>query len=215
MRAEIGRQDRPRHVGEAAGKERRGQLDDVMLRLEPGDVMRVCSRPTSRKRTKACILCSSRRTALAIAVTSATSGSVATDMQIGMTAQPPQQPVQDRKALDIAMQDRRLRQFDEFCGNVEAGVRPCRFGRQRFGLRREQFRLVVLARARSHRPASRHSARAFRAAVRQPSKSVSLSSVMKCMILTLSTFVMAGLCPGHPRLCSKQGSRRCPAQGRA
>src|SRR6476619_1307433 len=38
----------------------------------------------------------------------------------------------------------------------------------------------------------------FRAAVRQPSKSVSLSRVMKCIFDThLSTPVMAGLCPGH------------------
>ena len=40
MRADIRRQDRPGHVGEAPGEERRGGLDDVMLRLEPGDETR-------------------------------------------------------------------------------------------------------------------------------------------------------------------------------
>ncbi len=34
--------------------------------------------------------------------------------QIVMAAQPPQQPVQDGKALGIAVQDRRLRELDEF-----------------------------------------------------------------------------------------------------
>ena len=41
MRADIRRQDRPWHVGEAAREERRGQFDDVVLRLEPGDEVRV------------------------------------------------------------------------------------------------------------------------------------------------------------------------------
>ena len=41
MRTDVRRQDRPGHVGEAAGEERRRQFDDVMFRLEPGDVMRL------------------------------------------------------------------------------------------------------------------------------------------------------------------------------
>ena len=40
MRADVGGQDRPRHVGETAREERRGQFDDVMFRLEPGDEVR-------------------------------------------------------------------------------------------------------------------------------------------------------------------------------
>src|SRR5882724_7537211 len=40
MGAEIGREDRPGHIGEAAREKRRGELDDVVFRLEPGDVMR-------------------------------------------------------------------------------------------------------------------------------------------------------------------------------
>ena len=40
MRADVGGEDRPRHVGETARKERRGHLHDVVLRLEPGEVMR-------------------------------------------------------------------------------------------------------------------------------------------------------------------------------
>jgi len=39
MRAEVGGQDRPGHVGETAREERRSQFDDVMLRLEPGNEM--------------------------------------------------------------------------------------------------------------------------------------------------------------------------------
>jgi len=68
MRTRVPRQDRPRHVGEAAREERRRRCHDVMRRLEPGDVMRFCSRPISRKRSEACILCWSRCTAFAIAM---------------------------------------------------------------------------------------------------------------------------------------------------
>ena len=68
--AALGRQDRPAHGGEAAREERRRRLDDVMLGLEPGDVQRARRRRPrrrgSRKRTKAFILCMSRRTACAI-----------------------------------------------------------------------------------------------------------------------------------------------------
>ncbi len=40
MRADVGRQDRPGHVGETAREERRRRFDDVMLGLEPGHEMR-------------------------------------------------------------------------------------------------------------------------------------------------------------------------------
>src|ERR1700721_16592 len=41
MRTEVRRQDRPWHVGETARKEWRCQFDDMMLRLEPGDIVGV------------------------------------------------------------------------------------------------------------------------------------------------------------------------------
>ena len=43
--------------------------------------------------------------------------------QFVIAPQPPQQTVQDCKTLDIAMQDRGLRQLDEFGRNVEGAVR--------------------------------------------------------------------------------------------
>ena len=68
VHAALGRQDRPAHLREAAHEERRGRLDDVVLRLEPGDVQRrrAGAVDRSRKRTKAVILCLSRRTAWAM-----------------------------------------------------------------------------------------------------------------------------------------------------
>jgi len=43
--------------------------------------------------------------------------------QLVIGPQPPQQAIQDCKALDVAMQDRGLRQFNESGGNVEGAVR--------------------------------------------------------------------------------------------
>ncbi len=106
MRADIGRQDRPGHVGEAAREERRGQFDDVMLRLEPGDEVRLLLAADFAEADKGCILCSSRRTAFAIAATSATSGSVAIVKQIVVAAQPPQQAIEQGEPLGVAVQDR-------------------------------------------------------------------------------------------------------------
>ena len=40
IRADIRRQDRPRHIRKTPREERRGRFDDVMLRLEPGNEMR-------------------------------------------------------------------------------------------------------------------------------------------------------------------------------
>ena len=114
MRAKVRRQDRPGHVGKTAGKERRGQLDDVMFGLEPGDVMRVLLAADLAEADKGLHL-------VLVAAHRARHRRDQRDIRIGrdrqqivMAAQPPQQPVQDRKALGIAVQDRRLRQFDEF-----------------------------------------------------------------------------------------------------
>ncbi len=70
-----------------------------------------------------------------MAVTCETSGSVATAKQIVMAAQPPQQPIQNGETFDVAMQDRGLRQFDEFGRDAEGGVwhvgqRRCDGGRE-------------------------------------------------------------------------------------
>ena len=79
--AALGRQDGPAHRREAAREEGRRRLDDVVLGLEPGDVQRraaLAVARSSRKRTKAFILCMSRRTACAICsacTRSASSGS--------------------------------------------------------------------------------------------------------------------------------------------
>ena len=51
--------------------------------------------------------------------------------QFVIAPQPPQQAIQNGKALGIAMQDRGLRQFDEFGRNVEGAVR--RLERRRSG----------------------------------------------------------------------------------
>ena len=114
MRADIGRQDRPGHVGEAAGEERRRQFDDVMLRLEPGDVMGFLFAADFAEADEGVHL-------VFVAAHGFRHRRDLRNIRIGrdreqivMAAQPPQQPVQDRKPFGIAMQDRRLRQFDEF-----------------------------------------------------------------------------------------------------
>src|SRR5260370_27559651 len=62
-----------------------------------------------------------------------------------MAPQPPQQAIKDRKAIGVAVQDGRLRQFDEFGRYVESALR----GFERRCCRRwlEQFGPVAL-----HRP---------------------------------------------------------------
>ena len=179
MRAEIGRQDRPGHVGEAAREERRGQLDDVMLRLEPGDVARIALAADFAEADEGVHL-----------VLVATHGlrhrrdprhvGIGRDVeQIVMAAQPPQQAIENGKAFGIAVQDRELRQLDEFGGYAE-GAGSCRAavfaalsggGSSRSGLLPRTVQVTSDGFITFSTSA--------RAALRQPSKSVSLSRVMR------------------------------------
>lgn len=131
MRAQIGCQDRPGHVGKALGEERRGELDDVMLRLEPGDVMR-------------CALASDLAEAhegmhlVLVAMDCSCHGGDLRDIRIGrdldeivIVLQSPEQAIEDRKALGIAMQDRGLGELDEFCRDVEGAVVHLKYRRRR------------------------------------------------------------------------------------
>ena len=184
MRAEVRRQDRPGHVGEAAGEERRGQLDDVMLRLEPGDVSAISARGRFRGSGQRRASCARR------------------DARPWPSRRPAPRPDRSRleagrdgcataTAGDRAGQSARgsrcriaiLRQFDEFCGYVEGAVR--RFERRR----------RVGSNSSGSSPCTRQVtsdgftsfSASVRAALRQPSKSVSLSRVMKCMLILSST----------------------------
>ena len=105
MRAEIGRQDRPGHVGKALGEERRGELDDVMLRLEPGDVMRGTLATDLAEAHEGVHL-------VLVAMDRSCHRRDLRDVRIGrdldeivIVLQPPEQAIEDRKTLGIAMQD--------------------------------------------------------------------------------------------------------------
>ncbi|MEY9646457.1 hypothetical protein ABIF07_002735 [Bradyrhizobium elkanii] len=126
MCADVGGQDRPRHVGEAAGEERRGELDDAMLRLEPGDVMR---RPLAADLAEAQM----RVHPVDIDIDRARHrvdlgdiGIIGRTEQIVMAAQPPQQAIEQGKAFVTAMQDRGLGELDEFGRHIEPRLRRIR-----------------------------------------------------------------------------------------
>ena len=106
MRAEVGRQDRPGHVGEAAGEERRGQFDDMMLRLEPGDVMRVALAADFAEADEGMHLVLVAAHGLGHRRDQRDVGIGGDRQQIVMAAQPPQQAIQDRKPFGVAVQDR-------------------------------------------------------------------------------------------------------------
>ena len=92
-----------------------------MLRLEPGDVaLAAVVRRPARKRTNAVILWVSRRTDFCICRSRCTSGSDATiSSALLAMREPPQQRVEQREALRIAVADRRLR-----ASSTKAGRRP-------------------------------------------------------------------------------------------
>ena len=120
MRTDVRRQDRPGHVGEAAGEERRGQLDDMMRRLKLGDVMRFLLsadftevdgslHPVLFVMHGLCHRKDLRHIQIARA-----------QQQIVVAAQPPEQATEDGKPVGITMQDDGLREFDEFGRDVES-----------------------------------------------------------------------------------------------
>src|SRR3984957_20572056 len=114
MRADIGRQDRPGHVCKTPGKEWRAQFDDVMLRFKPGDETCFPLAPADFAEADK---------GVHLVLVAAHRFYHCRDMgdvgigrgrqQFMIAAQPPQQPVEDRETLAVAMQDRDLRQFDE------------------------------------------------------------------------------------------------------
>ena len=144
MRAEIRRQDRPGHVGEAAGEERRGQFDDVMLRLEPGDEMRVPLAADFAEADEGVHLVLVAPHRLGHRGDLRDIGIGRDLQQVVMAAQPPQQAIEHGEALGIAMQDRDLRQFDEFGRDVEGAV-VRRFRQRRRGRRRTVRRVALHA----------------------------------------------------------------------
>ncbi len=113
MRAGIRRQDRPGHIGEPAREERRGQFDDVMLRLEPGDEVRFVLAADFAEANEGVHL------VLVAAHGLGHRGDVGhvrvgRDVeQVVILPQPPQQAIEQGEPLGVAMQDRHLRQFDE------------------------------------------------------------------------------------------------------
>ena len=123
MRANIRRQDRPRHVGEAARKERRGRFHDVMLRLEPGDEMRFLFAADFAEANRGLHPVLLAVHGLCHGGGLRNVGIISGIEQIVIPAQPPQQPVEQRKAFAIAVQDGGLCQFNEFSGHVEGAAR--------------------------------------------------------------------------------------------
>ena len=142
MHAGIRRQDRPRHVGETAGEKRSRQFDDVMLGFEPGDIVRFLFTPDFAEADEGMHL-------VFIASHGLGHRGDQRDIRIGrdleqmvLPAQPPQQPIQDRKPFRVTVQNGRLRKFDEFGGDGESALWV--FERQPFGGRREQFGGIAL-----------------------------------------------------------------------
>ena len=117
----LGRQDRPAHVGEAADEEAGGVADDMMLGLEEGDeARRPSGSSTSRKRTKACILWTSRRTSLASRSSRSSSGSARSSIACAVRPQLPQHRVEQGEALGVGMADGALGEVDEGARHGEA-----------------------------------------------------------------------------------------------
>ena len=122
VRADVGRQDRPGHVGETAGEERRGGFDDVVLGLEPGDVMRFRFAADLAEADEGVHLVFVAVHGFGHPGNSRNVGIGRDVEQIVMAEQAPQQAIQDCKPLGIAVQDRRLRQLDEFGRDVEGAL---------------------------------------------------------------------------------------------
>ena len=105
MRAEIRGEDRPGHVGKTPGEEWRCELDDVVFRLEPGDVMRVALPADFAKADEGVhlVLVAMDRTCHRRDQRNIRIGRDLDELMI--VFQPEQQAIEDRKALAIAMQD--------------------------------------------------------------------------------------------------------------
>ena len=163
-RAAVRRQDRPAHRREASREERRHRLDDVVRRLEPRDeprrqdveVVAVAQRTLDLRR--------SRSTARGLGHRDFPKAHVGLHLvqvaadrlghrlephdvgvdgdlhQAGLATQSPQHAVEEREAIDIAMQARRGALFDERARHVERGLRVRRIAR-RVGI--DEQRIVV------------------------------------------------------------------------
>ena len=201
MRADIRRQDRPGHVGKAAGEERRCQFDDMMLRLEPGDEMRFLLAADFAEADEGVHLVLVVMHGLRHRGDSCHIRIGRDDKQVVVAAQPPQQAIEHGKAFAVAMQDRGFCQFDEFGRDVEGAV--WRVRAVGWSVRTVQARR--LAHAMSHRPGSHHSAPASAPLCASRQNRFRLSRVMWC-IDSASLLVIAG--PGaeaiHFFLCSEQ-----------
>ena len=123
MRADIARQDRPGHVGKTAGEERRGGFHDVVLRLEPGDEMRFLFAADFAEADRGLHPVLVALHGLCHGGGLRNVGIISGIEQIVIPAQPPQQAIEQGKALAIAVQDGGLCQFNEFSGHVESAVR--------------------------------------------------------------------------------------------
>ena len=160
-----------------AREERRGQFDDMMLRLEPGDEVRFLLAADFAEADKGVHLVLVAAHGLGHRGDLGHVGIGRDIEQIVVLPQPPQQAVEQGEPLGVAVQDRDLRQFDEFGRYVEGAV----WRLQRRRRRLEQFGRVAATLHVTSDGFTSFSASA-RAALRQPSKSVSLSRVMWCML---------------------------------
>ena len=112
MQRALRREDRPAHRGEAADEE--VGASRRKMRCSGSNQAMKCSpssASTRRKRTKAVILCMSRRTDFSMRCSRCTSGSEAIEQQLALAVRDaPEQLVEQREALGIAVADRRSRQ---------------------------------------------------------------------------------------------------------
>lgn len=145
MGTNVRREDRPGHVGKTTRKERRGECDDVMLRLEPGGVMRLLLAPDLAEADEiAHPLCialhaASHRGCLRHV------GIAHRYEQVVIGLQPPEQAIEQRKTLALAMQDRDAGKLDEIGRHGERALGLDRRKARRFGQagRHLVFRLAL------------------------------------------------------------------------
>ena len=198
MRADVRGQDRPGHVGEAAREERRGQLDNVVLRLEPGDEVRFLLAADFAEADKGMHLVLVAAHGLRHRGDLGDIG-IGRDLeQVVVAAQPPQEAVEQGEPLGATVQDCDLGQFDELGWDVESAVR--RF--ERLIRRFEQFGRVT-----SHAPChvggfdvvQRQRPRRF-----APAVEIGFAVEGDVVHDTFSVFVMAGLVPAMTVLLKTQ-----------
>ena len=167
------------HVGETAREERRGQFDDMMFRFEPGDEVRFMLAADFAEADKGVHL------VLVAAYCLRHRGDlghirVGRDIkQIVILPQPSQQAIEQGEPRHAAMQDRNLRQFDGIPADTlkvpSGGSSGGAVGSNSSGASSATFQVTSDG-------FTSFSASA-RAALRQPSKSVSLSRLMMCISL--------------------------------